>query len=552
MIGNKLYNSYSQAWLEDNMSIRALFVVVSVLYDSSGAGTTYVPTTIYFASKGMLTDDGLISFDPILDGDISLTESLAGDGSTSMSFGDISLSNLNGRLDVYLDPSYYIWVNRPVQIYLGDPRWSSLSTDFAVDTTKYQLVFNGLVNDIDSKGIDELNVKLRDKMDKLNNPITENKLGTYGTWVDSAQNADTIKPLVFGEVFNMSPLLIDPNVGGGQYMFNDGPVQAVIEIRDNGVPIYQYNNTSYTGAAPDLATGTFVLLYPPKGQITASIQGVKTRPNFDTSTVSTSTYTNRLAELIAVIVTQYGPTNSRLTFADIDLVNFAAFNTVITQPVGTVVTDRTNIITVCQLLASSVGAQIMFSREGKLQLQRYGVGITSAEDTRITVGDSTTSPIATSDILQNTLQISNKIPMIGAVCLGYCKNWTVQAGLQIAIPADHKDLFATEWLKTTSKASVELVANYALTVDVAQVDTSLLVTVDAVAEADRRLAFYTTQRYVYRFSGVPKLLALRLGQQVYLSHPRFNLYNGGAGKVGQVVTISPNWTSTLVDIEVLV
>lgn len=547
-----IYNNYSQAWLEDNMSIRALFVVISVLYDSSGTGASYTPTTLYFSTDGMNTDDGLISFNPILNADITLTESIVGDGSTSMSFGDISILNPNGELDAYLDPNYYIWVNRPIQIYLGDPTWSSASTDFSVSTTKYQLVFNGLVNDIDSKSIEELNIKLRDKMDRLNNPVTESKLGTYGTWVNNAQNEDTIKPLVFGEVFNMSPLLVDPNVGGGQYMVNDGPIQAIIEIRDNGIPIFQHDSTVYTGATPDLTTGMFVLQYPPKGLITASVQGIKTSADLVAGTVLDNTYTNRLAELIAVIVTQYGPANSRLTFDDIDLINFEAINLEIRTPLGTVITDNTNIIVICQLLAVSVGAQILFSREGKLQLLRYGIGTTAAEDARITIGDSTTSPITVSDILQNTMSISNKIPMIGAVCIGYCKNWTVQTGLQTAIPADHKQLFSTEWLSTTSKASSGLVANYALTVEVPQIDTSLLVTADAVAEADRRLAFYTVQRYTYKFSGIPKLLALRLGQQVYLSHSRFNLYNGGSGKLGQVVTISPNWTSTLVDIEVLV
>jgi hypothetical protein len=547
------YNAYSQAWLEDQRSIRSLFVVVTLLYDSSGLGTSYTSTPLYFSTDACITTDGLISFNPVISGDISLTESISMDGSTSMSFGDISLNNLNGELDAYLDNNKYIWGNQSIQIYLGDPTWSMVSGDFITTTTKFKLVFNGVVDDIDSKSRTELNIKLRDKLDKLNNPLTESKLGIYGSWVNSVQNADTIKPLVFGEVFNMTPLLIDPNNGGGQYMVNDGPVNQIIEIRDNGIPIYQQGSTVYVGATVAPTLGTFILTYPPNGAITASVQGVNNSISYVDGSLQTGIYSNTIAKCIALIATQYGVAASRLNAAtELDLTNFSAFNTACPQPVGIVITDTTNVLNVIQALATSVGAQVIFTREGKLQILQFGVGITSAQDSNITIGNTTATPITAADIVFDTINISMKVPFSGAFKLGFCKNWTVQDSLVTALPADHKSLFATEWMTVTSTASATLISNYKLNVDPQQIDTMLLVSTDASAEASRRITYYTTQRFVYKFTGVPKLFGLRLGQQVYLSHNRFNLYNSGQGKLGQVITLSPNWTSSLIDVEVII
>lgn len=546
------YTQYSQAWLEDNSSIRTLFVVATVLYDASGTGSSYSTVTRYFSTDGCVTSDGLISFEPIISGDISLSEAISIDGSVSMSFGDISLNNLNGELDVHLVNNSYIWSNAAIQIYLGDPSWSIASTDFALNTTKFRLVFNGVCEDIDSKSRTVLSIKLRDKMERLNSPVTEAKLGNYGTWANSAQNADTIKPLIFGEVFNMTPLLMDPNNQGGQYMVSNGPVNQIIEIRDNGIPIYQNGSTAYTGATVDTSTGTFVLQYPPSGAITASVKGVNNSINLTTGALVAGTYVNNIANLIALIVTQYGKANSRLAAADLDLVNLAASATVCPQPVGAVITDTTNVLTLCQSLAASVGGQMIFTREGLLQLQRFGVGATPGQDPLITVGATTSAPVSTNDMVFDSFSISSKYPFSGAFKLGYCRNWTPQPGLLTSIPADHKDLYANEWLTVTATAAGSLISNYKLDTDPPQIDTALLTTSDATTEAQRRVTYNNAQRFVYKFTGIPKLLALRLGQLVYLCHDRFNLYNSGLGRPGQVISLSPNWTSTLVDVEVII
>jgi len=550
------YSSYSQAWLEDPTSIRAVFVVANVLYDSSGLGTSYVSSKLYFSTDGLITSDGTIAFTPNIAGDITTTESLSPDGSIAMSFGGVKIHNVNGELDAYLDAKSYVFVNQNISVYYGDPTWSVPSADLnSTSPTVLKLIFNGIIGDVISTERSILDITIRDKMERLNVPVTEAKFGTaVGTWTNSAAVADTIKPLVFGEVFNMSPVLMDPNSGGGKYMVHDGIIEDIVEIRDNGVPIYR-SNGAYTGATVDISTGTFILKNPPAGAITASVQG--SRNSIDpvtgsllTGTTAVSQYTNAVAGLVALIVTQYGKTGLKLTAADLDLDNiFDAGNL---APAGVVVTDTTNVLVVCQLLASSIGAQIFFTREGKLQLLKYGVGVTNIQDPSITLGYSTATTIDETDMHYDSMCISSKLPIQGAFKLGYCKNWTVQEALVTAIPADHKAMFANEWLTTSATATNAMLTAYKVTTDAVQKDTALITNSAAVTEAARLVAFFSVPRYIYKFTGVPAMLALRIGQVANIRHYRFNLYNSGNGRSGQVVALTPNWKTATIDVEVLV
>jgi len=264
------YTQYSQSWLEDADSIKIVLVVAQV-YNVTAATTT----TLYFSNAGYVTSDGLISFDARIRRNVTLSETLSSEGTGAMTFGDIELDNQNGELDVYLDSSKYIWSNKPLLIYYGDPRWECSSTALA---STFLTIFNGITDDVDSRSRSSLNLKIRDKLERLNTAVTEDKLGTVANWgYGGQQNQNSIKPLIFGEVFNISPLLINTNFGTNfrpQYQFNNGVSEQLIEIRDNGVPIY--NNTIVNSQITvDLETGTFVLYTLPRGVVTCSAQGIR-------------------------------------------------------------------------------------------------------------------------------------------------------------------------------------------------------------------------------------------------------------------------------------
>ena len=519
--------AYSQSWLEDPSAIRGIFVEVGV-YDV----VSTIETVVYLSTVGYVTTDANISYSPLIRGGIEFTESLAVDGQASLSFGDIELDNINGELDQWLDPTKYVWANRSIKIYLGDPRWVCANIN---DIHNYfELIFDGVVNDIDSRTMTRVNLKIRDKLERLNTPLTDVKLGTYGTWADGQTNQDSIVPIVFGEVANISPMLINPALL--EYSCNKGNSELLIELRDNGVPIY--NSTTPGGANVTHSTGRFTLTKKLVGTLTASVQGTKDSINLSTGNLVSGTYVNNIANLIALITTQYGKQSTRFTAADLDLTNLSSFASN-TQSVGAYISDTTNTLIVCQMLANSIGAQLFITRKGKLQLLRIGVPTTTLSVS-----------IYPSDILADTLSISSRTNVVAATKLGYCKNYTTQDNLLTNIPVSHKDMFKSEnewYTKTVVDTTVQ--NRYKLEADTQQKETLLLVGSEAEAEATRLNNYYKVPRTVYRFMGTSKLLSLELGQEVSLVYPRFGL---DAGVSGQIVSLTPKWASSTIEIEVIV
>ena len=151
-------------------------------------------------------------------------------------------------------------------------------------------------------------------------------------------------------------------------------------------------------------------------------------------------------------------------------------------------------------------------------------------------------------MVQRTLQVVDRPTVVASVQIGFCKNWTVQAGLQTAIPAQHKDLFAQEWL-TSIATDATVQAKYKLNALPVQQDTMLLTRTDANAEAVRKLALVKVARTVYQFEGTPDLLLLELGNPVTLYNHRFGL---SGGVTGMVVSLAPDWMTGHVTVGVLV
>lgn len=513
-----------QKWLENPNAIRSIFVELVV----SAYNTTLLiweDKTIYLSNTGYLTNDNLTNFLPIIIGGAKITENLSIDGSLSISFGDIEIYNSNGEYDTWLDSSKFVWVNKPIEIYYGDPLVSSTSIGVAY-STNFEKIFSGVIADIDSKSRNTLNIKIRDKLERLNTPLTESKLGTYGVWAGGQKNQDAINPIVFGEVHNITPLLIDPSTL--EYKFNDGDSERLIEVRDNGIPI--------TIGSTNISAGTFKLAYPSNGSITASVQGTTKSINLSTGILTTS-YVNTVAKLLALIVMQYGTAANRLTVDDIDFINLNAFDTLHSQSIGMAILDRENTLSVCASLAASIGAQIYFNRLGKLQLLKLG---TYSTDAIVNITDA--------DILFHSLEISNKTTVIAATKIGYCKNWTVQPGIVTNIPMSHKTMFAEEWFSETVVDSL-VKTQYKLNNDPVQKDTFLLTSIDASNEAARLNNYFKQPRTCYKMIGTSKLLSLKLGQEVLLTHNRFGLSNG---KSAQVISLSPDWLNSTIEIEVIV
>lgn len=482
------------AWADSPGAMRCVLVEVGVR--SSGTEVTrYLSSRDYVT--GAADTPANTAYLPVLSGAVTITERLGLSGSASMSFGDVEIIN-TGDLDGWLSD---VWAGRSIKVYVGDVTWPRAN---------FRQVWDGTVDDLGSRDRNTLNLKLRDKLQRLNSPVSDVKLG------GSTDNKDRLKPICLGECHNVEPLLINP--GTLTYQLHNGAIERVIEVRDNGVPV---------APTATLTTGTFTLSSQPFGVVTASVQGLK----------PAGTYRNTIGALVQHVVTNYGRAADRFTTGDIDSANFTAFETANPQPVGAYLADKTNVLQVCSDLAASVGAQLVMSRTGQLRLLRVELP-----------APGTPTAIGPDDMELRSLRIVSRPPVQAAVKLGYARNWTVQTGLQTGIPEAHKSLYAQEWLTVTATDST-VAGIYKLDVEVDQQDTALLVESDASAEATRRLNLWKVPRTVFGFRGLPQLMLQTLGSAVTLQHSRFGLASGVSG---QVVGITQDWARMRVDMEVLV
>ena len=481
-------------WLKDSSGIRC--VLMEVVAKVGGVETTH-----YLSNKGYVTGGSDVpanrNYSPIIVGGVKFTESLSLDGAVSLSFGDIEVDNLTGSRDSWLDD---VWANRAVNIYIGDVRWKR---------SDFRLIFSGLVVGIDSKNSGKINLRLGDKLQRLNTTVSEVKL------LGSTAKKDDLIPLCFGECHNVSPLLVDASVN--EYQVHGGPIESIIEVRDNGVPVL------FTAFS---ATGKFRLTNQPTGVVTASVQGDKP-----------ATYVNDIASLIKRLAIGYGIAAKRFTLSEIDTASFDAFSASNPQPVGLFLKDRANVLECVNKLAASVGGRLIVNRSGKLSLLRVTLPRPSA-------GRS----VGPSDMLERSLVLSQYPVVEAGIKLGYCKNYTVQDNLQTGIPQEHMAMFKDEWLTVTRTDSVAAVDYVTYTEPVIE-ETLLLTAASAAAEAGRRLSMASTQRKVFKYTGFAHLMLEELGGTQTLTHPRFGL---SGGVRGQIISLATDWLNPHITIEVLI
>ncbi len=454
--------------------------------------TRYLSNKIYNGSEST-------PYQAVVARGLQVTESISMDASANLSAGDIEIYNADGSRDAWLDD---VWVNQPVNAFVGDVRW---------DRADFRQVFSGVIVDIACKSRDRLSLRLVNKLERLNTPVTDAKIA------GNATNPDALAPVLLGECHNISPVLTNPVAL--EYAFGDGVNEAVAEVRTEGKPRGAVTVTANTGRLVfNEAVGP--------GVVTCDAQGTK----FNGS------YVNTISQLVQYLVTQRGKATTRFTAADLDAVQLSAFDAANPQPVGLYLTERTNVLVACQQLASSVGAQLVPSMTGKLRLIQFAIpAIATAE-------------IHPSHQLDRSITIVKRTEVVASIKIGYCHNWTPQGKLQTSLPDAHKALYAQEWLSVTAvDAGVQ--ATYKLDSEPVQIDTCLLRKVDAQAEANRRLAIAKVPRTTFRFEATPAQLLLELGQAVKLFSNRFGL---AAGKVGLLTSRTADWDTLRSTLEVTV
>lgn len=522
---------YSQSWLDSDTALPIILCEVDIKYCAAGNGGVYTDLSLYFSNKTYNITDGSVFFEAIINNKISYNESLPYEGQPTISFGDVELLNTDGLVDNYLDNNTFIWTNGRIRLYYGDITW--IKSSMAGIRSDFLTIYDGVIDDLVPKTRNSLAIKFRDKLERLNTAVTDSKIGTYGTWSGGQPNADKLRPIVIGEPFNISPVLINPATL--EYLVSQGPIERIIEIRDNGIPVY--NSKIPDGATIDLTAGTFRLKTPSSGSVTATVQGLTSNINLSTGAV-TQSYKNTVVNAICVLLTQYGLSSSRLSASELNLANLSSVDASDPRPVGVYLTDRVNILSICNDLAASIGGRLFIGRYGTASILRFG-----APRADVAVRD-----ITMSDMLAESMYMSRYVELKPAVTLGYSKNWTMQPNITTAILEEHKSLLSEEWLKIVVNDAA-ILAIRKLEAEPPQKDTLLIDQSSASLEANRLLNYFKVQRKVYRFTGIRSLLSLVLGQQVRVFHNRYGL---SSGVLGQVISLTPNWSDQRVDVEVLI
>ncbi len=479
-------------WLQSQDAVKLILVEVD---DVLVGG---VPTPFYFSNRTFISSplDSPANrvYDPSISGGVTFTESINLDGSADVGYGDIELINLDGSKDALLD---YVWVNRPVSVYIGDPRFPK---------SDFRLIFKGHIDNLYSRTQATLNMVILNRMAKLAVPIVDTVL---------PDGDGTLVPLTFGECFNVPAVL--SSAADLEYTVHGSAIEDVIEVRDNGYPVNITKN---------LSAGTFKLAQAPFGKITASVQGSKT-----------PSYTNNIAEVVARIISDYGPDSSKLP-AEIDYTNFAEFATANPQPIGLWISTETTKLDACQRLASSVGAALTCNSQGKIQLVKLELP-----------PSGTVKEVYPADMLEDTFTVADKPTVKAAIKLNYCLNWSTHTeDLAAGISPGNLNVFKSEWYSVDSK-NLPVATDYDLPTAGFAEDTLLLTQADADNEADRRLALWSTQRYVYEAVYFPHLMLTELGDGLKIHHYRFGL---DTGKTGTVVRIERDWFNSRITIGVLV
>lgn len=437
----------------------------------------------YFAG---LVDNPLQFETGILSGDIF--------GTGNQSFGAISIHNGNGDMDHL---SAYGWAGRRVVVKAG-------TRGFAY--ADFSIVFDGSVNDLEAND-DMITLTIKDNSSKTDQPLLPPTYTGTGGLEGSEDLANKPKPLAYGVVKNIEPVLVD--AANLIYQVHDGSILAVDVVRDSGVMLTNMGDvaditTATVGAGQfktQLSGGYIKLGSTPAGRVTADVKGE-----------NKGAYVVSAAEIIQrILKTRLGAAS--LSDNDIDEGAFNALDSVLTGNFGIFITDTTTASSVIDQLLNPAGAYWTFNRQG--QITAGVIDKIGTEKGQITAGVIDQEGVSRRDI-HPAYRIS----------VGYSPVWVVQKEDELAGATTQEDrtFLSTEYryvtqqnevLRAQDKHASELVFN-----------TNISDKADAETLLARLVELYSQKRSVYTLTIHRSMFRYDLGDTVKLVYDRYGLNNG--------------------------
>lgn len=430
------------------------------------------------------------------------------------SAGAIEVENHDRTLD-YLGT--YYWAGRKIETYVGLREY--ISDPAATTFYNFARVFSGSCAKMDRRERSLL-FSIRDNTHRLDIPIQTTLYAGTGGLEGSAEISGRPKPLIYGQVRQFEPVLIDAS--GLLYQFHDGSAQAVDAVRDKGAALSFVANFATSAlliaSSPGsgnystcLAEGMLKLGASPAGTVTIDARG---------DNGGTLGYVSTVAGIVEKVVRDHGG------FADEDLEigSFADLNTANSSVVGFATrTEEVKIVEVVGALVASIGGYATFDRVGRLLVGR------ASEP----AGQTPKVTLTTNDLLPEVdggafAQTDTEVNVRHQVRVGYKRYWRTLTASDVAgsVSEANRLDFSNEFryendedatIRTAHLLATPLVINSLL-------DTSAA----AASEATRLLNLYGVERGVRNVDLRTGLFRYRPGDvvKIDLDTPLYGLEDG--------------------------
>jgi ribosomal protein S17 len=463
--------------------------------------------TLYYSGEGFVTEPtdspANTLFESRLVEPISFSRSMFSSGKLGgfsvPGFGEILMTNTDGGLDAFAD---YAWDGRSVEVRVGQ---AGAAFEY------YFTIFNGQAKTVE---FDDLFIRviIRDNQNNFEvdfpNVLYAGSGGTEGA--DSIANQP--KPLCFGEVFNIEPVLVD--AANNVYQVHNGQIEEIVTVYEGG---HTLSGGQYS---VDLTNGRFTLNSASSYVVTADVKGAK----------PSGSYKQTVADIARHIVTIYGGLSDP---SDLNTTSFSALNTANSSAVGIYVEKTTTVINVLDDLFNTIGAFYGFDRDGLFEVGQISLA-TGDPDFEF---DKT-------NIIEIT-RLASEVPNY-QVRVNYKKNY--------------RTFSESEFHGSVSDAQREYLlrdSNVAIATDSAILtpypnSNALIIpglfaaSATATTEASRLLTIYKTQRDFYKILVKTQPYTLKLNDVVKIT---FNRYNLSSGKLFRVISIVEDAANNEVELE---
>lgn len=371
-----------------------------------------------------------------------------------------------------------------------------------------------------------LRIRLRDNSYQLEVPVQTSTYSGNGAYEGPQELAGQRIPRAFGAVSNITPAPVIPTEL--IYQVNDGPIEAVDAVYDNGValtPTADYGAAALRSVslapgeyATALSAGVFRLGGSPEGEITCDVRGDNDGGYVDT--------TGGIVRRIAVTAAGYVDPD------DLETVSFDLMDTLQGAPVGYYLghgSDETAAQVIGKLMGG-IGGWAEHTRLGALAVKRFDApGIVATAYYRdYDLVDLNREPLP-----------QNLDPPPRRFRVPYARNWTQQTQLAGSVLADQARtayLASPYSLAATSDAdAMAVLADHPNAPDPEPIDACFTMRADAQVEADRLFALYSPSRSLYRMQIKNRLFAHRLGETIHVTYPRFDLVDGRFLRIVEVI-----------------